>query len=1122
MSFRNPRLSCLSLRNRRLLFESLERRDLLTVMRVVDWNTMNGPNDATADANYSTVLQAIGNETVQGNTERIDILALQETDGPGPGGDSIDQIKNVLNSLYPTTTYAAVYTPVDGGGDATGFVYDTSSVTLLNSIQIGGGTLTHNILRGEFQPVGGSNSSIFYVYSTHLKSGDDGASATQRGTEAAFLRADADSLGAGTQVLFVGDFNMKGSDETAYQNLVAPGAAQLQDVADAPGHWNANPAFITLHSQDPQTNMDDRFDIQFGSAAMFDGVGVDYVPNSFHVFGNNGTHTLGQPITTGTGASPAVLNALVADSDHLPAVGDYEIVSTPNVRISQTLGATKVVEGGLYDTYQVVLDTVPTSNVTVTVSPDSQLNVGNGGGVARQLTFTPANALTPQTVVVHAVDDALAEGDHTGLITHSVASSDPAYSGLTISSVTVSIIDNDAPAIVINEIDSDQTSTDAGEFVELYDGGVGNVSLSGKTLVFFNGSDDKSYKTFDLTGKFTNASGFFVLGNSGVTPMPDIVFSNNTLQNGPDAVALYAASASSFPNGTTVTTANLLDAVVYGSTAADATLLSLLQPGQPQVDENQNGLVTTQSLARIPDGGTQRQTSTYVAQTPTPDTFNAPQTYGVQILQSAGRVDVQEGGATDSYQLALLSIPTANVQITVDPDSQVDLGAGPGVPIVLTFTPANALIPQTVTITAVDDNVVEGNHTSTITHTVSSGDSHYNGLAVSNVVANIVDNDFPPPTSIVIDELMYDPASDETAPGVGEWIEVVNTGTAATDLSNWLFDDEDATNWTAVPSGTVLNPNQVAVFFDSAFTTEAIFRSEWNVPANALVVGIGWGNLSDNPSGPGDEVLTLYNNVGQSMDVVKYDNSSPWPTDSKGHSIYLKDLVADNNSGANWARSLAGSPTVVSPSGPTFSVSDIGSPGRVFLAGDYNGSGAVDSGDYVLWRKTLGSAGQLSADQSGSTVGVPNGVVDQADYTYWRSNFGATFTSNGAGSGSGLGDLPSVTTAASTGTPAAPPISQPMDVNMPMLRAGQSASVDNSAVQPASAAGSETAKPAAVESLPGSLDLLLLTSGSAPTIADDVSMDAAASAAESRSHDATDQMFASLSSAEFFGGLVPL
>ena len=81
----------------RLGFELLERRDLLAVMRIVDWNTLNGPNDPAGDANYQTVLQAIGNETVQGNTQRIDILALQETDPNLPGvTGSIERIGNIL------------------------------------------------------------------------------------------------------------------------------------------------------------------------------------------------------------------------------------------------------------------------------------------------------------------------------------------------------------------------------------------------------------------------------------------------------------------------------------------------------------------------------------------------------------------------------------------------------------------------------------------------------------------------------------------------------------------------------------------------------------------------------------------------------------------------------------------------------------------------------------------------------------------------------------------------------------------------------------------------------------------------------------------------------------------
>jgi hypothetical protein len=57
---------------------------------------------------------------------------------------------------------------------------------------------------------------------------------------------------------------------------------------------------------------------------------------------------------------------------------------------------------------------------------------------------------------------------------------------------------------------------------------------------------------------------------------------------------------------------------------------------------------------------------------------------------------------------------------------------------------------------------------------------------------------------------------------------------------------------------------------------------------------------------------------------------------------------------------------------------------------DYNGNGAVDAADYVLWRETLGSTTLLDAD------GNTNGVIDAGDYDVWRANFGTVF---GAGSG---------------------------------------------------------------------------------------------------------------------------
>jgi predicted extracellular nuclease len=180
-----------------------------------------------------------------------------------------------------------------------------------------------------------------------------------------------------------------------------------------------------------------------------------------------------------------------------------------------------------------------------------------------------------------------------------------------------------ADFVVINELDSDTPLTDVAEFVELYDGGVGNTSLNGLVLVFYNGNGDVSYRAIDLDGFTTNASGYFTAGNSGVSGV-DVTFPSNTLQNGEDAVALYVGNASSFPNGTAVTASNLIDAIVYDTgDPDDPGLLVLLNAGQPQVDEDSGGQGDVVSNGRCPNGsGGQRNTSSYKQRAPSPDGAN--------------------------------------------------------------------------------------------------------------------------------------------------------------------------------------------------------------------------------------------------------------------------------------------------------------------------------------------------------------------------------------------------------------------------------------------------------------------------------------------------------------------
>jgi predicted extracellular nuclease len=208
------------------------------------------------------------------------------------------------------------------------------------------------------------------------------------------------------------------------------------------------------------------------------------------------------------------------------------------------------------------------------------------------------------------------------------------------------------PNVLINEIDADQTDTDAAEFVELYDGGIGNTVLDGLVLVLFNGSDDASYAAFDLDGLSTGGGGYFVLCGDAANVAGcdlDVTPETNLLQNGADAVALLGGDATDFPNGTPVTTSNLVDALVYGtSDADDAGLLVLLNAGQPQVDENANAASTAESIGRCPNGtGGARNTASYTPSAPTPGADNdCEQSVGTLVINE---IDYDQPG-TDTTE----------------------------------------------------------------------------------------------------------------------------------------------------------------------------------------------------------------------------------------------------------------------------------------------------------------------------------------------------------------------------------------------------------------------------------------------------------------------------------------
>ena len=173
--------------------------------------------------------------------------------------------------------------------------------------------------------------------------------------------------------------------------------------------------------------------------------------------------------------------------------------------------------------------------------------------------------------------------------------------------------------VVINELDSDQVGTDIREFVELKSS-TPNFSLNGYVLVFFNGTaagtGTLSYLALDLDGLTTNANGLVTIGNSAVLPSPNRIFTDNSIQNGPDGIGLYLANGTNFPADTPANSTNLIDYLVYrASGSGTATALQTVFGTSIQVNENLNGAAPTESIQRLNNG-------TYIVGLPTPRTVN--------------------------------------------------------------------------------------------------------------------------------------------------------------------------------------------------------------------------------------------------------------------------------------------------------------------------------------------------------------------------------------------------------------------------------------------------------------------------------------------------------------------
>ncbi|GAB5518201.1 MAG: hypothetical protein RhofKO_04520 [Rhodothermales bacterium] len=160
--------------------------------------------------------------------------------------------------------------------------------------------------------------------------------------------------------------------------------------------------------------------------------------------------------------------------------------------------------------------------------------------------------------------------------------------------------------------------------------------------------------------------------------------------------------------------------------------------------------------------------------------------------------------------------------------------------------------------------------------------------------------------SVVIDEIMYHPASDEDHL---EFIRIANAGTDTADLTNWtLGDGVDF----AFPEGQTLAPGAtlLVVGFDPVAAPDLLssFRDAYPVPTTLPILGPWDGRLSNSgetvtlfrPDSPPAEEPDFFPQGIE--DRVIYNDNAPWPetADGEGPSLRRIDRTAFGSDAANW------------------------------------------------------------------------------------------------------------------------------------------------------------------------------------------------------------------------------
>jgi hypothetical protein len=527
---------------------------------------------------------------------------------------------------------------------------------------------------------------------------------------------------------------------------------------------------------------------------------------AFAINPNTGVITVANSTALNFEATPTFnLTVSVTDNGGLVAsntvtINLTDVVEVAGINVTPTSGLTTTEAGGIA-TFTIVLTSQPTGDVTIGLSSS---DITEGTVTPSSITFTPENWNVPQTVTVTGVDDTIVDGPVAyTIITAAAASSDPLYNNLDADDVSVTNTDDDvlAPGGITVTPTSGLTTSEAGGVatftIVLTSQPTADVTIpltssdttegvASPVSVTFTVDDWNIPQTVTITG----VDDLQADGNVVYTIVTGAAVSDDPRYNGLNSDDVSVTNIDNDVAGITVTPTSGLSTSEDGGIAAFMIVLT----SQPTAN------VTIPLASSAPSEGTVTGSVTF-----TPENWNIPQlvivtgvddavadgnvaytiitssatsmdpsyaglnpadvsltnfdndtaigTPGVTVTPTSGLTTTEAGG-TATFTIVLNSRPAAPVTIPV---TSHDTTEGTVSPASVTFTPDNWNVPQTITVTGVDDAIVDGNVTYLIiTGSASSDDPAYNGLNAADVTVTNIDNDSgvntPPTISHIADQ----------------------------------------------------------------------------------------------------------------------------------------------------------------------------------------------------------------------------------------------------------------------------------------------------------------------------------------------------------------------------------